>query len=778
MSNFLNETNNLLNKIDNSIKNLENKQPYIEHEKVKIYFKIPSPKVDIIQLSNTQFNLKYHHYNIKEPNYSEYDILDSDCYEEASEKAHDLMDSIMDYINLVEKTQVIKTIDLDFDITINRNFVDEYLLNSLADTYIANILNNKYKSYVVSSKSIENNDISKLFVLELTIDGIKIIEYFLIINVFCINLSINKYCNLEMKNMLAKMLLTASFSRRLKEDIYLNFSSSELALAFEIEDTKEKVKNNQINFPYNYDSIKETNFNTELSKFNNLIKNYSIFNNDENFITSYAFNILLLGNDCKEKDDILDYIKETFNNNKIFGDELSVYELDIKKDVNSIKDLNNIFDKKIKKNDVLYIKNFDYAMDEEIESLLLKKLLNFIEENMIKALIISGNEEGTNKILNKSKELYSKMSLVFHFNDYNVDKLYELLISKINQEKFKINFDEAKVKELIDKLSKTSIDKNDFFVNKLYTYMFKYVLENDLDEFNIDCFPNLNNKNSLEHSLNKLNELIGLTNVKREINKLVSYWKYSDKIKDYCLDNKMYLNMFFTGNSGTGKTTVARIISSILFNLNFIKEDKFIEITPNDLVADYLGQTKTKTKEILKNAKGGILFIDEAYLFLNNSSYLKEALIELLKYLENPKNVVIFAGYSESMEKVLGLNAGLKSRISYYINFEDYSLEELIHILKYKIEKKGLKIEEDAVNKLIPLIKEKMKIKNYGNARYIEKLINIILIKHSENMESIYEEKDLLVIKKEDIDEEKIINDKIKSNSNFGFITMDGDVSI
>lgn len=157
---------------------------------------------------------------------------------------NNLIANIDNYINLVEKNQVIKTLDLNFDITTNRNFDDDYLLNSLADTYITNILNNKYKNYIIKSKSIENNDISKLFIPKLTINGIKTIEYFLIINVLCINLSINQHCNLEMKNILTKMLLTASFSKIPKKDMYLNFSSNELALAFEITDTKEKTTNN------------------------------------------------------------------------------------------------------------------------------------------------------------------------------------------------------------------------------------------------------------------------------------------------------------------------------------------------------------------------------------------------------------------------------------------------------------------------------------------------------------------------------------------------------
>ena len=194
------------------MKKIKIEQPYIEYEKVKIYFKIPSQRIDSIQLSNSQFSLKYYYHNIKEPNYSKHYILDNDDYDLASEKAHNLIDDIDNYINSVKRTQIIKNFDLNFNITTNNNFIDDYLINKLAENYITNILNNKYKNYIINSKTIENNDMLKLFIFELTINDKKTIEYFLILNVFCINLSTNNYCNIEMKNMLTKMLLTVSFN--------------------------------------------------------------------------------------------------------------------------------------------------------------------------------------------------------------------------------------------------------------------------------------------------------------------------------------------------------------------------------------------------------------------------------------------------------------------------------------------------------------------------------------------------------------------------------------
>ncbi len=237
--------------------------------------------------------------------------------------------------------------------------------------------------------------------------------------------------------------------------------------------------------------------------------------------------------------------------------------------------------------------------------------------------------------------------------------------------------------------------------------------------------------------------------------------------KESGIDDDISLNTIFKGNAGTGKTTVAKIYTKMLFDLGYIKQNKMISIVPSDFMAHYVGQTQDKTREILNKASGGVLFIDEAYnLSLaqdpDGGLFMREAVVELLKYMENKDNVVIFAGYTKEMEELLNINPGFKSRIGETITFKDYTLDELVEIFKRNINSKKLTLDKNAITPLKKLISSKMNVKNFGNARFIEKLVSKVIIKHAEN---VYENNSsLLIITKEDLD---IENDNDKST--FGF---------
>ena len=245
---------------------------------------------------------------------------------------------------------------------------------------------------------------------------------------------------------------------------------------------------------------------------------------------------------------------------------------------------------------------------------------------------------------------------------------------------------------------------------------------------------NINSKKDLEQITSDLNNLIGLKEVKDEVNKLINYLKFINRLNGRAKIDKVNLNMLFKGNPGTGKTTVARLMGKILFELGYLKNDKIVETTPREFIAGYIGQTAIKTREFLDKYKGGLIFIDEAYGFNHKddeNNYSDEALAEIIKDMEKKETVFIFAGYDGEMEDFVKLNPGIKSRIGYDILFKDYTEDELLEIFMKKIDSSELSITEEAMNSIKKIIKDKKKEKNFGNGRMIDNLYNKLLIEHA-----------------------------------------------
>jgi AAA+ superfamily predicted ATPase len=230
----------------------------------------------------------------------------------------------------------------------------------------------------------------------------------------------------------------------------------------------------------------------------------------------------------------------------------------------------------------------------------------------------------------------------------------------------------------------------------------------------------------------ELENIVGLDNIKKDILKLKYMLEYekSRKTRGIETNNKASLHMCFMGHPGTGKTTVARIMTGILYNLNYIKENKCVEINGLDLKGGYIGQSAIITKQIIDKAKGGILFIDEAYALCENknNSFGKEAISVLLKEMEDNRDdlIVIFAGYEDDMNKFLNVNQGFRSRINKYFDFVDYTELELAQIFISMLRKIHLKINKDAFMKCINLFYEAKKHPNFSNGRFIRNLVEQI----------------------------------------------------
>ena len=237
------------------------------------------------------------------------------------------------------------------------------------------------------------------------------------------------------------------------------------------------------------------------------------------------------------------------------------------------------------------------------------------------------------------------------------------------------------------------------------------------------------NQEALESPYDTLNDLIGLTSVKEEITKLYNFIKIQQVRKDKGLKTpEISYHCVFTGNPGTGKTTVARIMASIYKELGILKKGHLVETDRSGLVAEYVGQTAVKTNKIIDSALDGVLFIDEAYSLVQGAKedFGQEAISTLLKRMEDDRNrlVVILAGYGSEMKAFIDSNPGLQSRFNRYIHFPDYDADELKQIFLLNAKKNQYSLDDEALAELEKLMSSSIahKDKNFGNARFVRNL--------------------------------------------------------
>ena len=267
---------------------------------------------------------------------------------------------------------------------------------------------------------------------------------------------------------------------------------------------------------------------------------------------------------------------------------------------------------------------------------------------------------------------------------------------------------------------------------------------------------------SLDELLNQLEELIGLADVKQQVCDLIDYNKIQHlRVKNGLKESNKTLHMAFLGNPGTAKTTVARIVGRMYKAIGLLSKGQFIEASRTDLIAEYQGQTAIKVKRLVNRAKGGVLFIDEAYSITENNqsdSYGRESLTELTKALEDYRNdlVVIVAGYTNLMEEFFKSNPGLKSRFNTFISFSDYSLDELVQIFNYICKQNDYIAEEQAIEKVCDLLQTKLNEKDdhFSNGRLVRNLFDDITVNQSKRLAKLtghIAKESLMLITKEDV---------------------------
>lgn len=225
-------------------------------------------------------------------------------------------------------------------------------------------------------------------------------------------------------------------------------------------------------------------------------------------------------------------------------------------------------------------------------------------------------------------------------------------------------------------------------------------------------------------------ELIGLKPVKTRVREIAALLLVERLRRTMGLEaGAPSLHMSFTGNPGTGKTTVALRMASILHSLGYVRKGHLVAVTRDDLVGQYIGHTAPKTKEVLKKAMGGVLFIDEAYYLYrpeNERDYGQEAIEILLQVMENQREdlVVIFAGYKDRMERFFQSNPGLSSRIAHHIDFPDYSGDELFAIAGLMLQKMQYRLSEEAEKALQEYIALRRTQPHFANARSIRNALD------------------------------------------------------
>ncbi len=414
---------------------------------------------------------------------------------------------------------------------------------------------------------------------------------------------------------------------------------------------------------------------------------------------------------------------------------------------------------------IMDFQNIIYASDKDQAI-----ILNLLTEKIIKnnsriCTIIYGKKELIKSILDKYPILSESLfNVELNIDELNIDEVYKIIIDKLELTEELNDEIKKKIYNYIKLSYGSSEIKNTEYAKVLYNKIIlseNSVYNNNSDNvLKLENIPNLYNVRDLPDILADLNNLVGLNKIKEQINDLVSLLKFNKKAH---IDiSKFNLHMVFTGNPGTGKTTVARLLSDILYNLGYTKKNKLVEVSAKDLIAEYVGQTAGKTYNVLKSAFGGVLFIDEAYSIVDsgsNASFANDCMTTILRVLEDQRDnlIVIFAGYEKQMENFVKFNPGLKSRIGYTIKFDDYTKQELLDIFKQLVEKDSFKITEEAIKKVEYIIEESSKVEGFGNARYVNKMYQDILISHSRNVEDIEDTEMLKTLTENDIIEEKLM---------------------
>ncbi len=277
---------------------------------------------------------------------------------------------------------------------------------------------------------------------------------------------------------------------------------------------------------------------------------------------------------------------------------------------------------------------------------------------------------------------------------------------------------------------------------------------------------------NVKEVLDKLDrELIGLKPVKTRIREIAALLLVDRLRKQFALSSVTpTLHMNFTGNPGTGKTTVALRMAEILHRLGYVREGHLVSVTRDDLVGQYIGHTAPKTKEVIKKAMGGVLFIDEAYYLYkpeNERDYGAESIEILLQVMENNRDdlVVVLAGYKDRMDKFFHSNPGMRSRVAHHLDFPDYSADELLAIGKLMLADQNYRLSPDAEKAFLEYLTLRMNLEHFANARSVRNALDRARLRQANRLfnskSKTLNKTDLITIEAEDILASRVFTDGV-----------------
>ena len=435
------------------------------------------------------------------------------------------------------------------------------------------------------------------------------------------------------------------------------------------------------------------------------------------------------------------------------------------------------------------------------ESDLIDFLDNLSELKKQYLVIVCGTKKEFEKFDKNIKSFKSKFPRTIKFDEYTTSEMIEILKSIVKENNYEIDkssfgiitkqFEKAKkvpnfgnilfVKNYAESLMNISLNRvfdNDINIAnncKAYTIT-------DEDITHVDMMALLGNEyekiDSYENSLDELDRLIGLLPVKNYIKSYLAKSKIDEmkREKGFIKDDGYNMHLCFTGNPGTAKTTIARQLARILYINGVISKPDIVECGISDLQGEYLGQTSPKVIEKFEEAKGGILFIDEAYALNNDDTYSKQAIDTIVAQMENHRDevIVIFAGYRGPMEEFIKSNPGLKGRVSRFLDFSDYNLDELMQIFDKMLADSNYVLEDESNIKeyVRKCIEEKMSKEDFANGREVRLIIENAIINQSmrlydDKKQDINDYNELMTLKYSDFVDES--SDFYKEKNKIGF---------